>query len=61
MISVRSGKSIVINDTEKLASNATQPLQKNTDILMYKLAELLPLSYQGVYATGNANPSKTAH
>ena len=32
MISVRSGKSIVINDSEKLASNATQPLQKNTDI-----------------------------
>ncbi len=35
-------------------------LQKNTDIVMYKLAELLPPSYQGVYATGNANPSKTA-
>lgn len=32
MISVRSGKSIVINDHEKMASNATQNLQKNTDI-----------------------------
>lgn len=34
-------------------------LQKNTDIIMYKLAELLPPSYQGVYANGNASPSKT--
>jgi len=34
-------------------------LQDNTDILMYKLAELLPPSYQGVYATEKSNPSET--
>ena len=33
-------------------------LQDNTDIIMYKLAELLPPSYQGVYAIGKTDPSK---
>jgi 1-acyl-sn-glycerol-3-phosphate acyltransferase len=34
-------------------------LQKNSDLIMYKLAELLPPNYQGVYATGKSNPSET--
>lgn len=35
-------------------------LQENTDFVMLKLAELLPPTYQGVYATGNPDPGKTA-
>jgi len=35
-------------------------LQKNTDVIMQKLAELLPLSYQGVYADRETDRSKTA-
>jgi 1-acyl-sn-glycerol-3-phosphate acyltransferase len=35
-------------------------LQNNTDIIMYKIAELLPLSYQGVYATRETDRSETA-
>lgn len=34
-------------------------LQKNSDSIMYKLAELLPPNYQGVYATGKSNSSET--
>lgn len=34
-------------------------LQKNSDLIMYKLADLLPPDYQGVYATGKSNPSET--
>lgn len=35
-------------------------LQKNSDLIMYKLAELLPPNYQGVYATGKSNSSETS-
>jgi len=35
-------------------------LQKNTDVIMHKLAELLPLSYQGVYADRETDRSETA-
>jgi len=34
-------------------------LQKNTDLIMYKIAELLPTSYQGVYATREHGYSET--
>jgi hypothetical protein len=35
-------------------------LQKNTDVIMHKLAELLPPSYQGVYAARETGRSETA-
>lgn len=35
-------------------------LQKNTDLIMHKLAELLPPSYQGVYAARETGRSETA-
>lgn len=34
-------------------------LQENSDLIMYKLAELLPPNYQGVYAPGKSNSSET--
>lgn len=36
-------------------------LQGNTDLLMFKIAELLPPSYQGVYALSEHNRPETTH
>jgi 1-acyl-sn-glycerol-3-phosphate acyltransferase len=35
-------------------------LKNNSDLIMYKVAELLPPSYQGVYASGKNNLSETS-
>lgn len=35
-------------------------LKNNADLIMYKVAELLPPSYQGVYASGKNNLSETS-
>jgi hypothetical protein len=35
-------------------------LKNNVDLIMYKVAELLPPSYQGVYAGGQNHLSETS-
>lgn len=61
ILEMKIGKIISLPKIEGKGSQRRMQLQQNTDIVMYKLAELLPPSYQGVYATGDVNPSKTTH
>jgi len=59
VLEMKIGEIIYFPKIKEKGARRRMELQKNTDFIMYKLAELLPPSYQGVYATGKSNPSET--
>lgn len=58
VIEMKIGEITSLPKIEGKGEQRRKELQDNTDIIMYKLAELLPPSYQGVYAIGKTDPSK---
>ena len=60
VLEMKIGEITVLPRIEGRGEQRRVELQKNTDLIMYKLAELLPSEYQGVYAIGKTNPSKAA-
>jgi 1-acyl-sn-glycerol-3-phosphate acyltransferase len=59
-LEMRIGKIINLPDVEGRGEQRRASLKRNTDLIMYKIAELLPPGYRGVYADGNFDLSKTA-
>jgi 1-acyl-sn-glycerol-3-phosphate acyltransferase len=60
VLEMKVGEIISLPRIEGKGEQRRQELQANTDLIMYQLAELLPKSYQGVYATRKSDTSKTA-
>ena len=60
VLEMRIGSLINLPPIEGRGEQRRVCLQKNTDLIMYKVAELLPPSYQGVYATRETAHSKTS-
>jgi 1-acyl-sn-glycerol-3-phosphate acyltransferase len=59
-LEMRIGEIINLPDVEGRGEQRRASLKRNTDLIMYKIAELLPPGYRGVYADGNFDLSKTA-
>lgn len=59
VLEMKVGEITFLPNIEGKGEQRRKELQNNTDIIMYKIAELLPSSYQGVYATRETNRSET--
>jgi 1-acyl-sn-glycerol-3-phosphate acyltransferase len=60
VLEMRIGETITLPNVEGRGEQRRESLKRNTDMIMYKIAELLPPGYRGVYANGNFDFSKTA-
>ncbi len=60
VLEMRIGKSTSMPSVEGKGEQRRMALKKNADMIMYQLAELLPPSYQGVYANGKFDLSETS-
>lgn len=60
VLEMRIGEMINLPDIEGRGEQRRDSLKRNADMIMYKIAELLPPGYRGVYANGNFDFSKTA-
>jgi 1-acyl-sn-glycerol-3-phosphate acyltransferase len=60
VLEMRIGKPTKLPVIEGKGEQRRLSLKKNADLIMYKVAELLPPSYQGVYASGRNNLSETS-
>jgi len=60
VLEMRIGELLSIPAIDGRGDQRRKALQRNTDMIMYKVAELLPPSYQGVYANGNFDFSETS-
>lgn len=52
VLEMRIGELIMIPSVEGRGEERRKALKENADLIMYKVAELLPQEYQGVYAEG---------
>jgi 1-acyl-sn-glycerol-3-phosphate acyltransferase len=59
-LEMRIGEMMTLPDVEGRGEQRRNSLKRNADMIMYKIAELLPPGYRGVYADGNFDLSKTA-
>jgi 1-acyl-sn-glycerol-3-phosphate acyltransferase len=59
-LEMRIGALITLPPIEGRGEERRMALKKNADLIMYKVAELLPPSYQGVYAIEKNDSSETA-
>lgn len=59
-LEMRIGKCTTMPPVEGKGEQRRMALKRNADMIMYQLAELLPPSYQGVYANGKFDLSKTS-
>jgi 1-acyl-sn-glycerol-3-phosphate acyltransferase len=60
LLEMRIGKPTKLPVIEGKGEQRRLALKKNADLIMYKVAELLPPSYQGVYASGRNSLSETS-
>jgi 1-acyl-sn-glycerol-3-phosphate acyltransferase len=60
VLEMRIGEAITLPKIEGRGEHRRESLKRNADTIMYKIAELLPSGYRGVYADGNFSLSKTA-
>lgn len=58
ILEMRVGQLAMMPPIEGRGEDRRKALKNNADLIMYKVAELLPPTYQGVYARGENNPSK---
>ena len=58
VLEMRVGQLAMMPPIEGRGEDRRRALKNNADLIMYKVAELLPPAYQGVYARGKNNPSK---
>lgn len=61
VLEMRIGKPITLPAVEGKGKQRRLALKNNADLIMYKMAELLPPSYQGVYAGGQDHLSETSN
>ena len=59
VLEMRIGETITLPKIEGRGEQRRESLKRNADMIMYKIAELLPSGYRGVYANGNFDLSKT--
>lgn len=59
-LDMRIGESISLPKIAGKGKQRRDSLKRNTDIIMYRIAELLPPDYRGVYANGFVDYSETA-
>lgn len=60
ILEMRIGEIVTIPAIDGKGDQRRKALQHNADMIMYKVAELLPTSYQGIYANGNIDFSETS-
>jgi hypothetical protein len=60
VLEMRIGELTNMPPIEGRGDDRRRALKNNADLIMYKVAELLPPTYQGVYARGKNSPSKTS-
>lgn len=60
VLEMRIGETITLPNIEGRGEQRRESLKRNADMIMYKIAELLPPGYRGVYADGNFDFSETA-
>jgi len=60
VLEMRIGEAFNLSKIEGRGEQRRESLKRNADMIMYKIAELLPSGYRGVYANGNFDLSKTA-
>lgn len=60
VLEMRIGEAITLPKIVGRGEQRRESLKRNADTIMYKIAELLPSGYRGVYANGNFDLSKTA-
>jgi len=60
VLEMRIGTLINLPRIEGRGEHRRRALKENADLIMLKVAELLPLEYQGAYATGKASTSETS-
>lgn len=60
VLEMRIGKLTRLPPVRGRGEERRRALKKNADLIMLKVAELLPPDYQGVYAEGKASTSKTS-
>jgi len=60
ILEMKIGELTMMPPVEGRGEERRMALKENADLIMYKVAELLPLSYQGVYAGGKNIHSETS-
>jgi 1-acyl-sn-glycerol-3-phosphate acyltransferase len=59
VLEMKIGEILTLPEVVGKGEQRRKELQNNTDLIMYKIADLLPASYQGVYAKNEYNSTQT--